>query len=535
MGNVRPLLLILLGAVGFVLLLACANVANLQLARAATRDREFAVRAAIGASRWRLARQLLVESLALSALGGAAGLMLGAGGVVILRHLKLPDIPGVVTLGLDPWVFVFVGAITVFAGVVSGLAPVFVASKAHLEEALKEATPSTTGRSGAQRLPGLLMASEVALALILLVGAGLLIGSFLRLTFVDPGFDSQHLLTARVMLPLDKYPKPPQWTSFFQSVLEHVGGLPGIESVTAASSPPLIAAAEGDVEIEGQPNPRGVHRVAATSVVSPSYFHTLRIPLLSGREFTPQDNSSAPKAAIVNKIFVRRFFGRGNPLGHRIHIFNSWYSIVGVVGSTRHLPLTAEPSAEVFASYLQQPFWNMMLIVRANSDPSSLAASVRGKVQEVDSNQPIFDVVTMEQRFSKAVAPQRFNALAMAILAIMALILATVGSYGVIAYSVARRTHEIGIRMALGAEKRDVLRMVVGQGLKLTLVGVAIGIAGSLALTRFVSSLLYGVKPTDPLTFIAVSLILIAVALLACYVPARRASKVDPMVALRYE
>jgi putative ABC transport system permease protein len=532
LGDVLTLLLILLGAVGFVLLLACANVANLQLARAATREKEFAVRAAIGAGRWRLARQLLVESLALAASGGMAGLILGAGGVALFRRFKPPNIPGVDTVGLDPWVFAFLAAITAFAGIAPGLAPLFVASRLDVEQTLKEARPTTTTGAAAQRLGALLMVSEVALALILLTGAGLLVGSFVRLAWVDPGFNPEHLLTERVMLPLEKYPNPAQWTSFFQSVLERVGGLPGVESVAAASAPPLTDATVGGVEIEGRQTPCS----ALLSVVSPSYFHTLRIRLISGRDFTPYDANPASRVAIVSMIFARDCFGRESPLGRRFNIpGDASYSIVGVVPSTRRLPLTTEPSAEVYTCYLQQPFWRMTLIVRAASDPTSLAGAVRAKVQEVDQNQPVHDVATMEQRFSTAVAPQRFNALVMAIFAGMALILAAVGVYGVMAYSVARRTHEIGIRRALGAQQQDVMRLILRRGAALALAGIALGLVGALALTQYLSNLLYGVTVRDPLTFIAVSLILVGVALIANYIPARRAAKVDPMVALRYE
>ncbi len=535
-GNVRPLLLIFLGAVGFVLLLACANVGNLQLARAATREKEFAVRAAIGAGRWRLARQLLVESFALAVLGGVAGLILGAGGVALLRNLGPPNIPGLKTVGLDPWVFAFVAAITAFAGIATGLAPVLVASGLNLNETLKESGRRTTTGSAAQRLRALLMVSEVALALILLTGAGLLVRSFVRLTSVDPGFDPRHLLTERVVLPLGKYPDPAQWRLFFPSVLERVGGLPGVESVAAASPSPLTDALLGGLEIEGRPTPRGVQISTLICTISPSYFHTLRIPLISGREFTSFDDGSATKVAIVDEIFVRRYFGQGDPLGHRIHILDgSSHSIVGVVPNTRYLPLTTEPSPEVFICDVQHPQWDMTLIVRATSDPASLAAAVRGKVHEVDPNQPVDDVATMEERFSQAVAPQRFNALVLAIFSGMAVILAVVGVYGVMAYSVTRRTHEIGIRRALGAQRQDIMGLVLRRGAALALVGITLGLAGALALTRFLSNLLYGVKVRDPLTFVVVSLILTAVALMASYIPARRATKVDPMVALRHE
>jgi putative ABC transport system permease protein len=377
------------------------------------------------------------------------------------------------------------------------------------------------------------MVSEVGLALILLTGAGLLIRSFVRLTSVDPGFDPRHLLTERVVLPLGKYPEPAQWTPFFQNVLERVGGLPGVESVAAASPSPLTAALLGGLEIEGRPTPRGVQISTLISAITPSYFHTLRIPVISGREFTSFDDGTAPKVAIVDEIFVRRYFGQDDPLGHRIRILDgSWYSIVGVVPSTRYLPLTTEPSPEVFVC---GPSNSMTLIVQATSDPASLAAAVRGKVHEVDPNQPVDDVATMEERFSQALAPQRFNALVLGIFAGVALILAGVGVYGVMAYSVTRRTQEIGIRIALGAQQQDVLQLVLRHGVLLVASGIGLGVVGALALTRSLSSLLYGVKPTDPLTFIGVSLILISVALMASYIPALRATKVDPMVALRHE
>jgi putative ABC transport system permease protein len=536
-GNVRPLLLILLGAVGFVLLLACANVANLQLARAATREKEFAVRAAIGAGRGRLARRLLVESFALALLGGVAGLILGAGGVALLKHWGTPTIPSLTTVGLDPWVFAFIAAITAFAGIAIGLAPVFVASGLNLDETLKESGPRTSTGSAAQRMRALLMISEVALALVLLTGAGLLIRTFVRLNSVDPGIDPRHLLTEQIKLDLGKYPDPAQWAPFFQRVLERVGGLPGVESAAAAISPPLTnVSGKAGVEFEDGPMPRRKMFSALANIISPSYFHALRIPLISGRNFTPYDDGSAPRVAIVDELFARRYFGQLDPIGHRISSFDgSWYSIVGVVRSTRHLPLTTEPPGEFFVSYLQKPFYSMTLIVHATSDPASLAAAVRSKVQEVDRNQPVFDVATMEERFWQALSPQRFNALVLGIFAGVALILAGVGVYGVMAYSVTRRTHEIGIRIALGAQQRDVIRLVLRRGAALSLVGIALGLAGALALTRFLSNLLYGVTVRDPLTFIGVSLILISVALMATYIPALRATKVDPMVALRHE
>ena len=539
-GDSRPVLLILLGAVGFVLLLACANVANLQLARAAAREKEFAVRAALGAGRWRLARQLLIESFALAALGGVAGLILGAGGVALFRQLGPQNIPGLKSAGFDPWVFAFIAAITAFTGVAFGLAPVFVASRLHLEETLKEARPSVPAGHSAQRVRDLLMVSEVALALVLLIGAGLLMRSFVRLTSVNPGFDPRQILTERIMLPLGKYTKPAEQAAFFENVLERLGKLPGIESVAAASSPPLtdVTRRTASVEVEGRPGPPGLRPSTPECAITPSYFHALQIPLISGRYFTSYDADSAPRVAIVNEAFARRFFGGENPVGQRIRLGGpegNWYSVVGLVQNVRHLPLGTDPRAEVFTSYLQDPSSYMTLVVRAISDPASLAATVRSKVWEVDRNQPVYDVATMQQRLSEAVTPQRFNTLVLGIFAAMAVMLAGVGVYGVMAYSVARRTHEIGIRMALGAQRQDVMRLVLRRGAWLAVFGISLGVAGALVLTRFLSSLLYNVKPADPATFFVVSLVLAGFAFLATYLPARRAAKVDPMVALRHE
>ncbi len=538
-GDARPVLLILLGAVGFVLLLACANVANLQLARAAAREKEFAVRAALGAGRWRLTRQLLIESFALALLGGAAGLILGAGGVGLLRHFGPRNIPGLGSAGFDLWVFAFIAAITVCTGVAFGLAPVFVASRLQLEETLKETKPSAPAAGAAQRVRALLLVSEVALALVLSTGAGLLIRSFVRLTSVDPGFDPRHILTERIMLPLGKYPKPAQQAAFLENVLEGLSELPGVESVAAASSPPVMGiATRTSVEVEGRPVPPEMSRSTPECVITPAYFRTLRIPLTSGRYFTSGDADSAHRVAIVNEIFARGVFGDENPVGRRIRLGGSegkWYSIVGLVQNVRHLPLGTDPSAEIFTSYLQDPGPSMTLLVRAISDPLSLAATVREKVQEVDRNQPVYDVATMDHRLSEAVAPQRFNTMVLTIFAGMAVVLAGVGVYGVMTYSVTRRTHEIGIRMALGAQRQDVMKLVLRYGAALAVLGITAGVAGALALTRFLSSLLYGIKPTDLGTFASVSLVLAGVVLLATYLPARRATKVDPMVALRYE
>jgi len=538
-GDVRRALLVLLGAVGFVLLLACANVANLQRTRAVAREKEIAVRAALGAGRWRLARQLLTESLALAALGGLAGLVLGAGGVELLRQWGPHNIPGLESAGFDRWVFAFIVVITAFSGTAFGLAPVFVASRLHLNETLKGARLSAPGGRTAWRLRGPLMVSEVALALPLLIGAGLLTASYVCLTSVDPGFDPGHVLTERIMLPLGKYPNPAQQATFFESVLDRLAKLPGVESVAAASSPPLTSVmSTTSVEVEGEPTPPGTNAGTPECVISSSYFHALRIPLVSGRYLTSHDAHWAPRVAIVNEAFARRFLAGQDPVGRRIRLGGpegNWCLIVGLVKNVRHLPLGADPSAEVFTSYLQDPAPYMTLIVRALSDPASLATPVRDEVQAVDRNQPVYDVATMEQRLSESIAPQRFNTFVLGVFAVMALMLAAIGVYGVMAHSVSQHIHEIGIRMALGAQPRDVMNLVMRHAVQLVALGIGLGIAGALALTRFLSSLLYRVRPTDPVTFVFVSLVLAGVALLATCLPARRATKVDPMVALRYE
>jgi putative ABC transport system permease protein len=468
-----------------------------------------------------------------------AGLVLAAAGIGVLRQWGPHNIPGLQTLGFDRRVFAFMTAITAFTGIAFGLAPVLVASRLHLNETLKEARPSAPAGHTAQRVRGLLMVSEVAMALILLIAAGLLVRSFVHLTSVDPGFDPQPVLTERIMLPLGKYSKAAEQARFFESVLDRLAQLPGVESVAAASSPPLTGVmSRTSVELEGQPTLPGMSPSTPECVITPSYFHALRIPLIAGRYFTPQDSGSASRVAIVNEAFARRFFGDRDSVARRIRLGGSegnWYSIVGVVRNVRHLPLGTDPPAEVFTSYLQDPAPYMTLIVRALSEPASLASAVRGKVEEVDRNQPVYDVATMQQRLSEAVAPQRFATLVLGIFAGMAVILAGAGVYGVMAYSVAQRRHEIGVRMALGAQRRDVAQLVLRQVVLLVASGIGLGIFGALALTRFLSSLLYGVKATDPITFLSVALVLAGVALLATYLPARRATRVDPMVALRYE
>src|SRR5579863_429651 len=540
-GNLRPAMLTLLGAVGLVLLIACANVANLLLTRGSARTREMALRAALGAGRWRLVRQLLVESVTLAVAGGTAGLLLAAWGVnVIARFIPAGAGGGILAVAapkVDGNVLLFALAVSVLTGILFGLAPAVIVTRSDLAEGLKEGAQvaSPGGRRGWLR--GALAVSELSLALVLLIGAGLLIKSFYRLLQVDPGFVPERVLTMDLSLTDARYPGPRQKSEFFWQVLRRVESLRGVRSAALADSLPL-SPYQGFLMMS--PN-HVLPRAALSSstmvmmrmlTVSPGYFYTLGIPVLKGRTFTDHDDEQALKVAVVNEALARHLWPTEDPIGKQL---SHNLTVVGVVGNIHHEGLSQETEAEFYVPYFQSPGDSVQLAVRTAADPDSMVSAVRAEIRDVDPDQPLYHVATLLQVLSESLASRRFNMLLLGIFAGIALPLATVGIYGVMAFSVTQRTHEIGIRMALGAQKGDVLRMVVGQGLKLALIGVAIGIAGALALTRFLSSLLYGVKPIDPLTFVAVSLILTAVALLASYMPARRATKVDPMVALRYE
>ncbi|HEX5410744.1 MAG TPA: ABC transporter permease [Terriglobia bacterium] len=534
--NVRPLLLILLGAVGFVLLIACLNVANVLLSRGVVRDREIGVRLALGAGRGRLVRQLLTEALLLAVAGGALGCLAGLGTTKILSRLIPPNFP--LSTHPEVWIFTFTAFVAALTVVAFGLVPALLASRREVNDALKEGNQQAGLNRATHRLRGLMAAAEIALSLILLVGAGLLMRSLLRLTEVSLGFDPHALLIATVQRTWSSNPDAAQgYATFFQSALEKVQNLPGVRDAAVTSQYPLGPPHNGTtlLNIKGRGQFHTPQVVMLTSI-SPDYFRTMAMPLLKGRTFNDQDSAHAEPVAVINSSLARILFGEGNPLGQRLSFGpppQTWTEIVGVVTDTRDGMLEAEPDPELFTPYLQQPSYIMTLVLRTGTNPGSLAGALRKAVQDVDKNQPVFAVETMDDVIATLLAPRRFRALLLGLFAMLALVLAAVGIFGVISYSVSQRTREIGIRVALGAERGDVLRAVLGQGLKLALIGVGVGIAGALALTRFLSSMLYGVKPTDPLTFIAVSLILIAVALAACYIPARRATKIDPMVALR--
>ena len=537
-GQMRPTLLVLLGAVALVLLIACANVANLLLARASSRHKEIAIRSAMGAGRWRIVRQLLTESLVLAIVGGALGVLLAYWGLDLLLSLAPQNLPRMADVSLDGRALGYTLGLTLLTGVIFGLAPALQSSNPDLNESLKEGgRGSTSGRR--QGVRSLLVVTEIALALMLLAGAGLMLKSFWRLQQVDPGFKPENALVVNINLPATKYAEDAQQSAFFQQLLERTAALPGVQSVGATQSMPLIGDYILGLVIEGRPEPApGEEPSTNYYAVSPDYFRAMGIPLLRGRSFTEQDRAGAPRVAIINETLARRFFPDEDPIGKRIHVTNgpeTFREIVGIVGDVRQYGLEREPPAQAYEPYLQEPFAGMSLVVRAAADPANLSAAIRQEVFALDKDQPVASVRTLEEVLAASVAQRRFSMTLLGVFGGIALLLASVGIFGVMNYTVAQRTHEIGIRMALGAQRRDILRLVVGQGMTLTLVGVALGLVAAFAGTRLMASLLYGVSATDPLTFTGVALLLALVAFLACYLPARRAMKVDPMIALRYE
>jgi putative ABC transport system permease protein len=469
--------------------------------------------------------------------GGGIGLLLAVWLSRAIRVLALGQIPRAESIEVDGSVLAFTLLVSVATGLIFGLAPALQASRADLNSTLKDGARGTMG-SGGHRLRGALVISEVALSLLLLVGAGLLIKSFWRLQQVDPGFDSQNLLSVEVSLPVAKYLESQQRTAFFQQVLEKVSSLPGVSSAAVITSPPLSGRRNIDIfPIEGYPEPKGLSDapLADFRLISTDYFRMMGIPIFQGRSFVEGDAENTTKVAIVSQAFVSRFGAGENLLGKRLRIGDDWHSVVGVVSDIRQSGLDEDAAPHVYVSYRQAGPMRAGLLVRTTTDPLSLVAAVRAQVQAVDKDQPIYSVNTMSAMIAAAVAPRRLNLVLLCSFAALALVLAAVGIYGVMANLVTQRTGEIGLRMALGAQRVDVLRLVIGRGLRLTLVGAAIGLGASFALLRLMASLLFGVSASDPFTFVAITVLLLLVALLACYIPARRATKVDPLVALRYE
>ncbi len=538
--DTRPALLIFLAAVGFVLLIACANVANLLLARGAARSKEIAIRTALGARRSRIIRQLLTESLLLSLAGSGLGLLLAEWSKDLLIFLSPGNIPRLDEINLDGRVLFFTLAVAGLTALLFGLAPALQISKPDLTIALKEGGQKVAGSVQSRSARSLLVISEVALSMILVIGAGLMLKSFVRLQQVDPGFKSENVLTFDLALPDAKYGTEQQAKVFYGEALGRIKAIPGVESVGASSALALRGTNwTGDFSIEGRaPDDYGVE--VRHKEITPDYFRAMGIPLERGRYFTEADTAESPLVVIVNSALARSHFKNEDPIGKRIkferaEMESPWHMIIGVVGDEKQIGLGVEVLPEIYEPFEQHPRWRMTIAARTANDPTSIIGAVRSEIKAIDKDLPAFNFVTLDEVLHTSLARDRFNMTLLAVFAAVALILSAVGIYGVISYSVTQRTHEIGIRMALGASSGDVLKMVVGQGMTLVLIGVALGLLGAFALTRVMSSLLYGVSATDTTTFVALSLLLSGVAALACYIPARRAMKVDPMVALRYE
>jgi putative ABC transport system permease protein len=546
-GDVRPALLVLLGAVGFVLLIACANVANLLLARAAARSKEIAVRTALGATRERLLKQLLTESILVSLAGGAGGLLLAYLGVRTLVAMDVGNLPRADEIGIDGTVMLFTVAVSLVAGVLFGLAPAIHTATPDLQGALKEGGRGSTADRGSHALRRSLVVTEVALALTLLTGAGLLLKSFARLQGVDPGFDPSNLLTFNLSLPQTRYGNDTTQAAFFDQALPAIARVPGVTGVGATTVMPFGGSwSTGSFDIEGyqppenQPGPWGDIRI-----VSPRFFEALRIPLLRGRYLTDEDRDDSRMVAVVDQEFVRRYWPKDDPIGKRFSFGppdgvtdttqNEWIEVVGVVGHTAHEGLDADPRLQLYLSYRQatRPF--MAVAVRTTGSPDRYVNLVRDAVRSVDPDQPISGVSDMEELLSKSVGQRRLSMLLLSLFSGIALVLASIGIYGVMSYSVTQRSRELGVRIALGADRGDVLRLVLRQGMGLALAGIGIGLAAALALTRLIESQLYGVAATDPLTFVLVAGVLATTALVANLIPAFRAMRMDPAVVLREE
>lgn len=546
-GEIRQPLWLIQAAVALVLLIACANVANLMLARAATRRKEIAVRMAVGAGRARVVRQLLTESLLLAGAGGALGSLLAWWGVALLGKLKPESLPRLEEITVDPRVLVFTGVVTLLTGILFGVAPALQTARTDVRTVLQDGARNQTGTG--QRLRSALVIAEIALSLLVLIGAGLLWQSYRRVLQVDPGFDAQNVLTLRVQLPAAKYGKPEQKLAFHEEIMRRVATLPGVQHVSVTNGFPLSAAIVMGYAVEGEATPQtGEGQEVIVQSVSPAYHHVLGIKLLTGRHFTAQDNASSAPVVIVDEAFAQKHFAAlplADVLGKRVQVGGDtlpWRAIVGIVRHIRQYGREAEGRPEIYrlwtqmgAGWVAKRLDTMEVVVKTAADPGTFIAPIKQAIQAIDKEQPLGNVRTLASYLDESVTTRRLTLLSLGVFALLALLLGAVGIYGVMAYTVEQRTHEIGIRTALGAQRRDVLRLVLGQGGKLALIGVLCGLGGAWALTRGLNSLLFGVSATDPVTFGGVALLMLCVALLACYWPARRAAKVDPLLALRHD
>jgi len=541
LGKVDAALMALLAAVAFVLLIACVNVANMSLARSAGRAKEFAIRAALGAGRWRLIRQSLTESMLLGLLGGMAGLLLAYWGVKSIVGVAPQNIPRLEEVSVNATVAGFTLAISLLTGILAGIIPALRGFTTQLDQTLKEGGRTSGDAGSAVWLRDGLVIAEVALALALLVGAGLFAQSFLRLRGVDKGFQAENVLTMRVRLPQSKYQQSRERSAAFMELERRLKTLPGVESVGFTSDIPIGADWQGtDFTVEGEPpTPPGQERQVNWTTITPGYLRTMGVSLLRGRDFTEQDGPDAAKVALINETLARHYFPNTDPIGKRIILgFSTQFAreIIGVVKDIKHSDLQSAGAAQVFAPFHQASFNNTLsLLIRTRAPSASVLNAARDRIIDFERGGAIYEARTMEQVVAESIALPRFSMLLTGLFAAVAALLAAAGVYGVVSYAVSRHTREIGLRMALGAEPRDILKLVIGQGLRPVLIGAVVGVSASVALTRFLSSLLFGVSATDPLTFIVITLLLVTVAGLACFIPARRATKVDPMVALRCE
>lgn len=536
-GKIRAFLLILLGAVGLILLIACANVANLLLSRSVSRQKEIAIRIAVGATRSRLIKQLLTESVVLAVIGGLLGMLLAYWGIGFLISLSPADLPRIREVSIDGRVLLFSLAVTLISGVIFGLAPALQASKPNIRETLNDGGRNSGDTFHGRRTRNLLVVSEVASSVVLLIGAGLLIRSFVELLNTAPGFDSSNVLTMRVTLLRARYPERPDYSRFYQQVLQRLKNLPNVESVGAVTTIPLTGISSAwSFSIEGRPVAPNERPSISWNAASEDYFKTMRVPLIEGRVFNEYDTLESNAVVVINQALARQFFSDEDPIGKYVNIglgAPKPREIVGVVGNVKQTALDSEEKAEVYTPYTQLPWSGSSFVIRTQGDPMRLASAVRNEVWTIDKDQPITKVRTMENIMAESVSQRRFIMIVLGVFAAVALLLAAAGIYAVIAYSVAQRTHEMGVRMALGAQASDLTKLVVGQAMMLTLAGVAIGLAGAFALTRIMSSLLHGVSATDPITFVSVSVLLTVVSFVASYIPALKVTGIDPIVAVR--